>query len=429
MQTEMYSGQLPNGIRVNFLQTEKFKTITLGLFMHQELHEDYAALSALLPAVLEQGCQPYPDTLTLQRHLENLYGAELHTGIAKSGERHVLSFVLDLAHHSYLDGMQNQLHKGLSLLGSVVAHPLLTDGAFRPDYVSREKGQLIKDIRAMINDKTRYAQERCQAIMCEGERFGIYRLGRIEDYEAVTPAALYAYYGELLQKNPLDLYVIGELEVEEVLQAAAAALDFPRHEEIITLPSAHLGPLPREPRFFEEEMSVNQAKLVLGFRTATAYTDPLAHALLVYNGILGAFPHSKLFLKVREEAGLAYYAHSRLERHKGLLFIAAGIDAADYEEAREIIIRQLDDLAAGKISDEELVKTKRGLINGLRSRQDSPGEIISLHLDSIIGESGESPDDLIAGIEAAGPEEIRAVAGRIKLDTAYLLKPRKGEEQ
>ena len=50
--------------------------------------------------------------------------------------------------------------------------------------------------------------------------------------------------------------------------------------------------------------------------------------LQVFNGIFGGFPHSKLFINVREKASLAYYAASRLESHKGLLMVMSGIENA-----------------------------------------------------------------------------------------------------
>ncbi|HHX86587.1 MAG TPA: insulinase family protein, partial [Firmicutes bacterium] len=55
MNQDIYTETLPNGIRVVFLPTRKFKTVSLGLFIHQELREDLASSHALLPAVLKRG--------------------------------------------------------------------------------------------------------------------------------------------------------------------------------------------------------------------------------------------------------------------------------------------------------------------------------------------------------------------------------------
>ncbi len=417
---------LPNGIRLIFIPTEKFKTISMGLFIYQELTPKLAASNALLPSVLEKGSRLYPDYLTLQRELENLYGAGIGTDIMKSGEKHILTFTMETAHDQFLGENGRLLDEGMSILGSIVADPLVVDGAFREDYVQQEKNQLIKDIRAMLNDKALYALERCLALMCEGENYGVYRLGRIEDYDRIDPSGLYSYYRDLLARNPIDLYVIGDLDRDKVIESAGKAFDFHRHGEQCNLSATEIMRQIDKVRYHEEEMLVNQSKLVLGYRTYTGFQDDLYCSLLVYSGILGGFPHSKLFMNVREEAGLAYYIHSRLEKHKGLMAIAAGINYDEREKAREIIDRQLEDLALGNISDTELDNTKRGLINQLRSKQDSPSKLISFHLDSSIGGRSYTIEELAAGIEAVETKDIKAVAERIKLDTVYLLRPRKG---
>ncbi|HED24795.1 MAG TPA: insulinase family protein [Firmicutes bacterium] len=407
----------------------KFKTINIALFLHQNLHRDRAALGALVPAVLEQGCRLYPDYLTLQRRLENLYGAELSTDILKSGERQILAFMLETAHNRYLDNNGNIFRDTLSVLGSVIGDPLIDGNAFRQDYVMQEKNQLIKDIRGLLNDKAAYALERCLSLMCADERFGVYKLGRVEDYREIGAAELYRFYQAIMNENPIDLYVVGDLDEKMVVETAEDIFSKKRSQKTISLSPTEIDYPVEEVKFCREEMAVNQAKLILGFRTYTGFQDPLQCALLVYSGILGSFPHSKLFMKVREEAGLAYYVHTRLERHKGLMAVSAGINEKDYSQAREIIEQQLADTAAGKISDVELNNTKQGLINQLLSRLDSPQHLISIHLEGIVGGRQWPVEELIEGIKKVNRDDIMAVAGRIKPDTVYLLQPRKGGDK
>lgn len=421
---------LANGLRLFFIPSGKFKTITISLFVHQNLNQDLVALNALLPAVLEQGCSRFPDYLTLQRELENLYGAEMGTDIIKSGERHIQVFSLETAHDQYVFSSSPSngklLYEGMSLLGSLFSEPLVVEGSFRNDYVNQEKNQLIKDIKALLNDKTAYAQERCISLMCEDEPFGIYKLGRIDDYDSLDAHSLYRYYQELIRINPLDLYVVGDLDENMVFKTASEVFNFERNGNDIKLQDTLIGQPVKSERFIEEQMAVNQAKLVIGFRTFTGYRDDQYFPLLVYSGVLGGFPHSKLFMKVREEANLAYYIHTRLERHKGLMLISAGINSDDYKKARQIIDQQLEEMLIGKISDNELDNTKRGLINQLRSQQDSPGQLISFHLDGTVGGKIYTVEELCAAIDAVGRDEVITVAEKIKLDTVYLLRTREG---
>ncbi len=426
MQVEYNEHYLPNGIRLIFIPTTKFKTITMGLFLHQELRRELAAMNALLPAVLEQGSRLYPDKLRLQRELERLYGADMYADILKTGERHIPAFTFESAHDKYLGESGKLLKQDMFVLGSIVGDPLIENGGFKKEYVSREKNQLIKEIKALLNEKGAYAYERCMSLMCKNEKFGTYKLGRIEDYDNIDSAGLYSYYRDIFTHNPIDFYVVGDLEIGQVLEEAAEAFSFSRNGEPKTLAGAKIDYPVKEVQYIEEEMSVNQAKMILGLRTYTSYRDNDYSALLVYNGVLGAFPHSKLFMKVREEAGLAYNVHSRLERHKGLMIISAGINYDDKQQVQDIIEQQLDDMKSGNITDQELENTKKGLINSLLSQQDSPTQLVSFHLNGAIGGKVYSPDQLIAEIEAVDREAIRKVAEKVTLDTVYILRPREG---
>ena len=112
-------------------------------------------------------------------------------------------------------------------------------------------------------------------------------------------------------------------------------------------------------RVFEESLDVNQTVLVMGYCTNCTYLDDDYYALLVGNGVLGGFPHSKLFMNVRERASLAYSVGSSIEGSKGLLTIVAGISDDSREQAVEIINEQVNAIKGGRISPEELEQTKR----------------------------------------------------------------------
>ncbi|HOB28500.1 MAG: pitrilysin family protein [Dethiobacteria bacterium] len=426
MVQESVSMLLPNGIRLTIIPTAKFKTISMALFIHQELAAEKATFTALLPSVLERGSRQYPDNLTLRRELEQLYGAELTTGVHKKGERHLISCSLEMMHGKYVGEGEQMLRRGLSILGGVIGDPLVVNGGFKEEYVVQEKEQLEKTIRSLINDKALYAVERCLQEMCAEERYGVFKYGRIEDLEKIDPASLWRYYRELLSTNPMELYIVGDLDAKQAEEVARETLYFSRGPQRNNLPETAVYVEPAEARFIQEKMPVGQAKLVLGYRTNIAYDDPLYFPLVLYNGILGGFPHSKLFLNVREKASLAYYVYSRLEKQKGIMLIAAGIEGNKYEMAREIIESQVEAMARGQISELELENSRRGLINRLRVQEDNPYQHINRHLDGEVGGKKYSTAEMIRALEEVGLNDIKAVAEKIGLDTVYLLQGEEG---
>jgi predicted Zn-dependent peptidase len=124
-----------------------------------------------------------------------------------------------------------------------------------------------------------------------------------------------------------------------------------------------------------EKLDVGQGKLNMGLRAHVTYADDQYPAALMYNGVLGGFPHSKLFIHVREKESLAYYASSRLDGHKGILTLQSGIEIQNYEKAVAIILKQLEAMEQGDISEKELSQTRAMISNHLREIQDSAFEL------------------------------------------------------
>ncbi len=419
--------QLPNRVRFCYLPTDKFKTITINTFVHQDLTGELASRTALLPPVLERGTSRFPDSLSLRREMENLYGAELSTDVGKKGERHLMVISLELVRPDLApdDGV---LRKGLNLLRSVLCEPLTEGEGFLPSFVDQEKAQLAKEIRSLINEKTSYSVERCLQEMCRGERFAVYKYGDLQSLEELDPRELYRYYREVISRNPVDVYMVGPENLDGADSLLEEVLDFPREEGTKSLQETEVYvEKNREVQFKEEVLPVNQAKLVMGYRTNIDYSHSLYYPLVFFNGILGGFPHSKLFQNVREKASLAYFVFSRLERHKGIMLLTAGIDYSQYKRTINLMQKQVKAIAEGDISDTEMENTRRGLINQLRVQKDSPGRLISFYLDAHIGGREHTFEEVAEKMSRVTKREVVEAARQVELDTVYLLRGEKGD--
>jgi predicted Zn-dependent peptidase len=390
------------------------------VLLQQVLEKQLAAETALIPAVLERGTGKYPSFRDLKIRLEELYGAELGADVIKKGERQILSFSLEVVNDKFAPG-ENLLRQGLLILRDVIGDPFIENGAFKSDYVYQEKEQLAKEIKGLINDKINYALERCIQEMCPAERFGVYRYGSIEELERVSAEGLYEYYRSLLKENPIDIFVVGEVDPKETFDLIQETFNFPRSGEPVQFPPVEVHNIPGEVRYHEERLPVNQGKLTLGYRTNTSYRDEEYVPLMFYNGILGGFPHSKLFQNVREKASLAYYSFSRLEKHKGIQLIGSGIEVENYQQALEIILEQVELIRKGKITREEMENTRRALISAYKVVGDSPYNLVNFYTDGLVGEREEGIDYFIRKIEGIREDNVVEVAHRVHLDTVYFL--------
>ncbi|HWJ02146.1 MAG TPA: pitrilysin family protein [Verrucomicrobiae bacterium] len=408
---------LDNGLNLYVLPTTKFKTVMLKAFWHQNLDQD-AAKNALLAMILKRGTRQHPTSRGINLHLEELYGAEFDSRVIKKGERQIIEFELELVKDSLVN--EPLLEKGLELLREILLDPLVNDEGFDPEYLAQEKEQLGQLIASVYNDKVQYSAERCLEELGKNERFGISRYGKVNDFPGINTENLYQHYLARRNTVPVDVFVVGDVNPEQVYSSVNKVLTFPRQGGYQLLPVEVEVPVSATQEIIEKQ-EVNQGKLCLAYRTNLNYAADDYPALVVCNGILGGFAHSKLFQNVREKESLAYYATSRLEKSKGILLIASGIEFANYHRAREIIEAQVADLVKGNITDLELENTKRALHHTLRAGTDNFHLMIDLALDGLINGRLRKQSDFAREIDRVTKADLLRVAEKIRLDTVYYL--------
>ena len=409
-----------DGIDVYRIATDKFKTNTINIFFHDNLSREYAAVNALLPAVLRRGCERFPTFQDIALYLEELYGASFDCGVVKKGEQQIIQFYIEYVSDEYTGEDAGLFEKAFDLLYEIITRPVLENGALKKEYVDQEKENLKRIIEGRINDKVQYSIERCFEEMCRDEPFGIYEYGSVSDLERIDEKRLYNDYKRMITSLPVKMFVTGNIE-DKRLSLVAQKLSRLRRENLKKVGTGEVSREIKEVRHITDRMDVNQGKLSLGFRTNIAAGDREYYSLLVYNGILGGGIHSKLFQNVREKASLAYYVFSRLEKFKGLMVIGSGIEADNKDRAVDIILKQLDEMKAGNISDYEFDATIKTIETGIKSLKDSQLQMVDFYLSQAVAGTNDTFDAIIGEVGKVTRQDVVNVAGRIELDTVYFL--------
>lgn len=407
-------------IRIHVLPTNRFKTFAISLFAGIPLHEDTVTTTALTPFVLRRGTESHPETIEFKEQLEHLYGAGFGFDVYKRGNYQIVQFRMDTINDSFVKSEESMLEKTFSFLGEVVTKPIAENGVFRHSYVATEKETVRQKLESIINDKIRYAAERCIEEMFKNDPYRLHPLGQRKDLQGISSESLYAAYQQWLQEASLDLYVVGDTTLAEVQELVESKFNLnrsatPDYAQVVNDVTA------REVQTVEEVLDVNQGKLNLGLRTAITYGDDRYAAALLYNGILGSYPHSKLFINVREKESLAYYASSRFDGHKGIMTIQSGIEMENYTKALDIIKAQLESMRAGEISELEMSQTKAMIRNSLMEIGDSAFEMIAYDFNRVLSNKDRPAEELLNQVERITPEDVVAVAGEFHLDTIYFL--------
>ncbi|MFD0771119.1 EF-P 5-aminopentanol modification-associated protein YfmF [Bacillus sp. CGMCC 1.60114] len=406
------------GLRVHMIPTDKYKTNTFVLRLKAPLCEETVTARALLPYVLQSATETHPSVIRVRQYLEELYGSSLAVDVSKKGEDHVISIYIDIANEMYLQEAPPLFEKALAMLADILLKPATEGNGFLQTIVESEKRALVQRIESTFDDKMRYANERLVEEMCKVEPYRLSANGQKERVSAITSETLYQYYKKVLEEDEMDLYIIGDIEegaLDLVKQYFSISTRKPKERNVL------LHKKSEEEQEVVEKQELKQSKLNIGYRTYITYRDEDYFALQLFNGLFGGFSHSKLFVNVREKNSLAYYAASRYESHKGLLFVMSGIEGKNYEKAVTIIKEQMTAMQKGNFTDEEIMQTKSVIKNQILETIDTPRGLVELLYHEVIANYERPVGEWLTEIEQVTKEAIVKVANNIQLDTIYFL--------
>lgn len=416
--------EIKQGITIHKINTNKFKTNLFAIFLTSKLNKEDVTKNALLTAVLRRGTSKMPTQEEISKNLENMYGASFDCGVEKTGDNHVLKFYLESINNEFLPSEENLSKECIDILIDIVFNPIIENGAFKQEYVDGEKENLKQIIEGKIDNKAKYALDRCIEEMYKDEPYGVYKYGYIDDLGKITASNLYEYYQEFIKRVKIDIFVSGDLnnnilneikENETIMQLNERNAEYNVNKEN--------GEKTRiqEPNVVSESMQIAQGKLILGLDVLDNKKES-KYSTSLYNIILGGSANSKMFQNVREKASLAYTAGSTYLRQKDNIFIKCGIDIPNYEKTVELIKEQLTQMKNGEFTDEDIENAKTLVDASVGSISESQDSEITYYFSQELSDEFVSTEDYINKINNVSKEQIVEVANKIQINTIYFLK-------
>lgn len=414
--------EIKKGIKLHEIQTDKFKTNLIAVFLTMPITRENVTKNTLISAVLRRGSKNMSTLAQISKDMEEMYGASFDCGVDKTGDNQVLKFYIETINDKYIPQKnENILKKSIEKLLEIIFNPLIENNAFKKEYIEQEKENIKRIIKGKTDNKARYAFDRCLEEMYKNKPYGLYKYGYIEDLEKITAESLYEYYKKMISKCKIDIFVSGNIdEVTEMIK---------NNENIQKLSDREsqyiLNKIERKEKVEEkeiiEEMDVTQGKIVMGLDLHLENENQM-YDTVVYNAILGGSANSKMFQEVREKASLAYTAGSNYIRYKSNIFIKCGIEIKNYQKAMEIIQKQLEDMKNGMFTDEDIENAKKGIISGIKSIDDEQDTQITYLFGHEITNINTTEDEYIEKINNVTKEDIIKVAQSIAINTIYFLK-------
>lgn len=412
---------LAPGARLHLNPSSRFKSLRVDLFTSTRMRPGDCTRVALISRLLERGTRRYPDLARLGRAVDELDGALLGAEVDQLGDRQLLHLFLEVLDSRYASRQgRDLLGPGLRLLHELLSEPAEEGNGFRRDYLHQEKAALKHQIASLYNDKLAYAQRRCIEVMCGGEPFGLSSMGDPADLAAIRASGLRRFHRSLLATSPIDLFVSGRVD-DDLPGRLERFVDWERQPAPPEQTPVRPGRRRRRPRRVIESQEVSQGRLVLGFRTGIRLGDRCYAALSLFNLMWGGDTGSRLFRKVREQAGLCYYVGSHLEPLCGLLFVSAGVEEADLEPVLASVEAQRLDLAQGRMTTGELESAKSLLAGRLAALDDDRPGLARFCYRQQLGGASADRDRLRDDLAAVTKAEVAEAAISVTLDTVYFL--------
>jgi len=426
--------EIEKGITYRYLPHSKWKTLSIDVFCRVPLKRETVTQVALIPRLMRRGTRSYPTLRDISRYLEGLYGASMGADANKIGPEQVVRFGIDLPSPAFLsygppggsDGDFESLNlaKAMSFIWEVATEPYLEGGAFPKDRFETEREEHRRDILSLRNDRPRYATIRIVEELSRGSDGGLPSWGVLDDLPELDSHKIWETWTGVLSSSPISIYVIGERaeELGDILGRVRLRFPKPRQEDHVF----HTKTAPPKPPAslleIEESLPGEQTQVCQAFHIGITENHPQLAAAIVFDGILGGFPHSKLFVNVREKNSMAYFASSSFNSWRGIVLTAAGVDDRLRHRARDLITAQVEAMKRGEITDEELDNTKIGLVRRLRSESDSQSALVRRRLTREIMGGMASPEELVERILRVTKDDVVSVAENAQLKAVYMLR-------
>ena len=415
--------ELKEGIKLHTIKTDKFKTNLVAVFLTTRLARENVTKNALISMILRRGSKSLSSQEEISKKMEEMYGASFDCGLDKTGDNQVLKFYIESVNDNFLPKQsENILKESIQSLLEIVFNPYLENNCFKKEYIEQEKINLKQRIKGKIDNKARYALDRCIEEMYKDMPFGLFKFGYIEDLENIDEKNLYEYYKELINSCKIDIFVSGDIDekIVEIINQNSNIIKLKQRKANYVVPKLEKKEK-KEENIVTESMDVTQGKLLLGL-DVNIDDEKLKYDTLLYNSILGGSANSKMFQNVREKAHLAYVASSSYLRYKSNIFVNCGIEIGNYEKALELIRKQIDDMKNGDFTDKDIDDAKTGIIANIKTISDEQDTELTYYFGQELSQNRTSIEEYEEKINNVSKDDIINVANKVTINTVYFLR-------
>jgi len=386
---------LPNGARVILVpQPASLATTVVVLVEAGSKYEtkELNGISHFLEHMCFKGTTKRPRPIDIASELDGL-GAEYNAFTSHE-------------YTSYYAKVKRELaHRAMDVVADLYLRP-----TFNSAEIEKERGVIIEEINMYEDLPQRKVGELFMKLTYGDQPAGWSILGPKEVIQRLTRDDFLAYRGKHYLPPATTVIVAGGFQEGKMKQDVAAHFGaISEGEKGGKSKVVETQDRPRELVHFKQ---ADQTHIVLGFR-AFDMKDERRYALTLLTDILGGGMGSRLFQRIREEMGAAYYvrAETDLFSDHGLITMSAGVT---HEKLRDVIKAGLEEFvrfAQEPVDTETLDRAKRH-VAGQFALSLETSDALGYYYggQEVMGLPLQTPEEYIGKMNAVTHEEIMKVA-------------------
>lgn len=406
-----YTNYDMNAYNLHIINTDKFKTITVGVAFRRKIEKNEITIRNLLKELMINATKSYPSERSLIMATENLYDIKLLASNYRIGNYTILSFKTRFLNEKYTEEGMNK--ESIKFLIDMIFSPKLDID------IDKCKKKIEKSILSLKDNKIKYSLFKLLETT-EDMPYSYNSYGYIDDLNKINEDKIKEYYDSVIKNDIVDVYIVGdvdEMEIKNIFREYFKLTTY--HKQELSLIADELLSTKKVLEFREKD-NVNQTQLSMLCDVNKLTDDERKYILPVYTEMLGGSSNSILFDNVREKNSFAYYVNAIAKSYDNVLMIYSGIASGNEKNVIKIIKKSLKDISKGQFDDDKFNSAKETIISSIMASLDNPIGIINNYYAKELVNSLNALER-IERIKKVTRDDIVNVSKKVNINRMFIL--------
>ncbi|OGE74286.1 MAG: hypothetical protein A3I07_04555 [Candidatus Doudnabacteria bacterium RIFCSPLOWO2_02_FULL_42_9] len=355
---------LKNGLTVLMVPIEDASSITMSIFVKagsRYEEKPINGISHFLEHLHFKGTKKYPTAKKLSETIDGI-GGEFN---ANTGKEHTQYFIRSAYEH---------LPLVFGVLTDMLQNPL-----FDEKEMQREKGVIIEEINMYKDNPQIHVESLFEETLWPEQSLGRDIAGTADVIRSITREDILKYRNRFYQPSNIIIAISGNFDQKQFEDLIEEHWSVQPNKKTNGFKAAFEKQ--SKPRLSVQNKVTEQAHMIVGFG-AYPYRHKHNYPLRILSTILGGGMSSRLFIRIRERMGLAYYVSTSFNNYldTGDFFVQSGLKVASAPTALEIILDELRKVQTSGITTKELKKAQEYIKGKIALAMEDPHEKLEWYL-------------------------------------------------